>query len=648
VSGAFEATLLTGREGGAVVGQRIEADGRSVEVRGPLDEFCPVPGSTAAEEILCLLPVGVAPLVSAAGTEEPHEHLPPLSRVLQVLRREKRDVWLVWLYAILVGLFGLALPLGVQGIIQLVQGNMLLQPVVLLVGFVVAGSLASGGLSIMQMTVVELVQQRIFARMAFEFAWKVPQVRTEVAVRENLPEQMNRFFEVVNLQKALSKLLTDSVGAAVSIAFGLLLLMFYHPWFIAFAVLVLGVLVGIFWVTGRRGLETALTESKYKYKAVHWLEEMARALTAFKYAGRSNLPIGRMDELVAGYLKYRREHFKVVVTQATAIIVFKTIITGALLIAGILLVQDRQITLGQFVAIEIVIVTVLSSVEKLITSITTVYDTLVAVEKAGHVTDLPTEKRRGLPPRETGSAGMAVTLRDVGFRYEGALRPALDGISLDVRPGARVGITGFDGSGTSTFLQVLAGLYDGYHGAIAFDGITLRDLDQDALRGRIGQYLSRTDLFDGTIEENIAVGRPGIGTEQVLAALERVGLDEWVQGLPQGLRTPIINGGRGLPSNVAVRLLVAQAIVGPPGLLVIDDFLTNVEPASRGSLTQLLLDRAAGWTVIAASHDPAFLAQCDLVIVLKEGRIERAGTWAECQDDPVIRHLTQSAPAGAA
>lgn len=637
------ALVLTGRTGETLSGTEVAADGSETEVAGPLEVLVPGDAPRAV-----LVPLGVVPLTDGAPGTHGHD-VPPTARLWQLLVRERRDIWLVWLYAILVGLFGLALPLGVQATIQLVQGGLLIQPLVLLILFVVAGSLASGALQIFQLTVVEVIQQRVFARLAVEFAYRVPRVRLETALGLNLPEQMNRFFEALTIQKSLSKLLTDAVAAIVTIGFGLLLLGVYNPFLSVASVSLIAILGLLLWRTGARGLATSIAESKYKYRVVHWFEEMAQALTAFKFAGRSNLALDRTDELLTGYLTYRRRHFRVIVTQSWFFVIFKTLITGLLLILGALLLQDRQITIGQFVASELVIVTVLGAIEKLIASLSTWYDVLTAVDKVGHVTDLPLESGGGLalPAPSTGE-GLAVALQDVSVTFPDAGMPSLAGVTCTIAPGERVGVTGFTGSGASALLLVAAGLVEEYAGTVTFDGLTLRDLDRGRLRGQVGQYLSQTDLFDGSVEDNVAMGRAGLGVAEVLGALAAAGLEAWVQKEPLGLRTPIINGGRALPASVQTRLLLAQAIAGAPRLLVLDDFFTSAEPGLRRRVLALLADRGRTWSVLLASRDPDLLAACDRVIVLHEGRVAQVGTWAECASHPdVSRHLAPPAEPGA-
>ncbi|MFN0099063.1 MAG: peptidase domain-containing ABC transporter [Gemmatimonadaceae bacterium] len=579
-----------------------------------------------------LIPTAI-PAIGPPPTREPT----PLERLWELLYVERGNIGLVYAYATLVGLFSLTLPLGVQAIIGLVSGGLLLQPVVLLIGFVVLGTLATGVLQVLQLAAVESIQQRIFARFALEFSLRVPRVGLEETWHEDLPERMNRFFEVVTIQKSLGKLLTGTTTALLQVVFGLLLLTFYHPYFTLFS---LGLVVSLaltIRLTGPRGLETSLKESTYKYRAVHWLEEVARAVTTFKAAGRATPALEQMDAHVSGYLRYRQRHFRVLVTQAMAAIGFKVVVTGALLILGSALVVDRQITLGQFVAAELVIVTVLAGIEKLVNSIAEVYDVITSVVKLGHVTELPLERSTGLA-LDSGR-GLDVRLDGVTYRYADASRDAIQDVSIAIAPGERVAVIGADGSGTSTLLSVLGGVLPSCSGLLRYDGITHQDIDPASLRDRLGLLLATAPFFDGTVEENITLGRTGIGPADVREALTRVGAAVEVQALPKGVQAELTNDGRGLPTSLRVRLLVARAIVNRPRLLILDDWLTNVEPETRRELVAMLTDRSAPWTLVMVSHSRELLEACDRVLVLHAGRVRALGVWSACSQDPYVEAL---------
>jgi ABC-type bacteriocin/lantibiotic exporter with double-glycine peptidase domain len=606
----------------------------------------------ASAKVTALAPMALRPATSARGDSLPHSpvgptydgddgdaHLSPIDRTFALLARERREILTVFFYATLAGALSLILPLAVGGIVQLVQGRLFLQPVIVLITFVILGTVVSGVIQVGILKVVERIQQRVFARMALEFAFRVPRIKYAASLESNLPETMNRLFEAVAIQKGIQKLLIDVPTALLTVAFGLILLTVYSPWFSVFAVVVVFLLYLIIRWTGPEGLRTSIVESKYKYKAVHWLEELARAFHAFKYAGDSTLPVERMDDVITGYLKYRKKHFAVLIKQTIALIGFKTFITAAVLVLGATLVQTNRLLLGQFVAAEVVIVLVLVGVEKLITSLATVYDVLTSVDKAGHVTDLPLEARGGLAPVHKPGVGISIDTRDLAYRYPGAASATVDGISVRIEPGQRVALMGFDGSGRSTLLKLLGGVIDDYDGTIRYDGVTLRDLDRPAVRARVGQMLSWTDLFDGTVEENISVGRAHITPLEVRKALDLLQLTDEIQQLPQGIQTELTNGGRSLPSHLSSKLLIAQGIVGNPRLVVFDDFFQNLDAASRSLIIRMLTDRTHPWTVLAVSHDPQLLAAFDRILVIDNGRLVRDGSFEELRRDPLCRNL---------
>ncbi|QHW00404.1 ABC transporter transmembrane domain-containing protein [Spirosoma endbachense] len=318
---------------------------------------------------------------------------PPSSvqRLLRLLGTEKKDISYIYLYALVTGFISLSLPLGIQAIFNLVSGGLVFSSVYVLIGVVILGVLATGLLLVGQMTLVEVLQQRIFAKAAFEFTYRLPRIEPSALSGYYPPELMNRFFDVLTIQKGLPKLLIDLTAAAMQILFGIILLSFYHPVFLAFGLFTLLSITGISWIYGPRGLRTSLEESKYKYKVVAWLEDHARDLPRYRGHEDALEPIDQMDELVASYVTHRNAHFRVLKRFFYSGVAFKTIVTGGLLILGTALVVGREMALGQFVAAELVIVLITSSVEKLISGIDTVFDLLTAVEKIATVTDLPLE-----------------------------------------------------------------------------------------------------------------------------------------------------------------------------------------------------------------------------------------------------------------
>lgn len=566
--------------------------------------------------------------------------LTPGQRLLRLLASERRDITYLYVYAALAGLINLSLPLGVQSVIGFVSSGEVSTSLIVLIGFIVVGTLLAGGLQVMQVYLVEYIQQRLFARVALDFAVRLPRIRTEGLDGEYLPELMNRMLDTPTLQKALATLLIEFSAAALQILFGLILLSFYHPVFIAFGLLLVLLLGLMIRVTGPKGLSTSLTESKYKYRVVAWLEDVARAVHAFRHPPRQELALSRADELVEGYLRARQSHFQVLVVQFWGFVAFRTLITAALLSIGSWLLISKQLNIGQFVAAEIVIILTISAVEKILLKLDVVYDALTSLDKIGHVLDLPrVDAHPGADlPLPAIWAGLRVELRHVGYQYPDSSSPPLRDMSLTLRSGEHLGLAGSDGAGKTTLLRVLAGLLEGYSGVVAYDGLALQDIKTEALGRHLGDNISAQDVFDGTVLQNLTLDQPFLTADDVAWVLELVGLRDEIYARPQGLSTRVGLGTR-LADSTRQKLLLARALIHRPRLLLLDQVLPGVEPGERLRVLRRLLAPEQPWTVLIASNDAQLLALCERVAVLRAGRLVADGPYAQVAQLPELREL---------
>ena len=552
-------------------------------------------------------------------------HTRPFKRFLRLLEKDRKDIGLIYLYAVVNGIVALSLPLGIQAIVGLILAGRVSTSWVILTIIVTLGVAFSGVLQIVQLSITEVLQQRIFTRASFEFAYRIPRVKTEAIRGVYLPELVNRFFDTLNVQKGLSKILLDLSTSTLQIVLGLALLALYHPFFIFFGLALLITLAALIRWSLRPGLRSSLKESTYKYRVAHWLKELARGFSTFKLAGVTNLPLTKTDSLVASYLTHRKQHFRILVFQYAGVVVFKTLITLGLLALGGILVMQNEITIGQFVASEIIIILVMTSAEKLILTMEPLYDVLTAVEKMGQVTDLPLDPKRNGPSEEalTGSpGGLDIDLRDVSLPTGTFVkRPVLSHLNLQIPAGARVALVGEEGSGKTALLELLGGFVEPASGSRLIHGVPVKNIDPQLLRRHIGDALDREILFEGSLRENLTVGREDISLADLQHALEAVGMDEFVQAAPLGLETPVNSDGVGLNHRVLRRFYLARAIAGAPRMVLIDDFLESFDAPSRSHLIESLTGDHASWTLVAACDDPAFLARCTHIVHLKEGQI---------------------------
>lgn len=565
------------------------------------------------------------------------QKLSPLKRFFRLLGTEKKDIVYILFYSVIIGLLGLVLPLGIQTTVELISGGVFFSSVYVLIAIVIIGVLIGGALQIVQISLVEHLQRRVFTKAAFEFAFRIPRLKMESIMGNYAPELVNRFFDVLTIQKGLPKLLIDLSSGAIQIFFGLLLLSLYHPFFVFFSIILVAILILIFYLTGPGGLESSINESKYKYKVVQWLEELARALNSFKLAGNTDLPVKKTDQTVNNYLKYRKKHFGVLVTQFSFIIVFKAAVTGCLLIVGTILVVDRQITLGQFVASEVIIILILGAVEKIIMYIDIVYDLLTAVDKISHVTDLPLEKFGGIDfPNNKIDRGYSIKVKDLKYKYPDGKDFILHGVSLDVKSGEKVCIAGSGGAGKTTLTNVIAGMHYGFEGVVSINNYSIRDLDLTHLRDKIAKNISSEDIFDGTILENITIGKSMESIEDVMEALRQVRADEEISKLPEGLNTHLVSGGKGFASSMINKLILARCLAKRPHLIILNDFFNGLKKQDKLEQIKAVTAPSKSWTLLAVSNDPVVMAACDRVIVMRQGRIEAEGTFKDLLNNGTI------------
>lgn len=565
------------------------------------------------------------------------EHPGPVRRLFQLLRTEKKEIFYILFYAVVVGLISLIVPLGIQTTVELISGGVIFSSVYLMIGLVIVGVIVSGVLQMIQISLVEFLQRRIFTKAAFEFAFRIPRIRLEALQKNYAPELINRFFDVMTIQKGLPKLLIDLSSATIQILFGLLLISLYHPFFVFFGLILLSTLGLIFYLTGPRGLNSSIQESKYKYKVAQWLEELARAIQSFKLAGSTELPLRKTDYNVNSYLKNRKIHFNVLLTQYSFIVLFKACIIGGLLILGTILVVDRQITLGQLVASEIVIILILGAVEKIIMYMDVVYDLLTAVDKVAHVTDLPIERTGGYDFPKVKTEGFSVRFKDLKYKYKGSNRYALNGIDLEINAGEKICLTGSGGAGKTTLVNILAGLYSDYEGVATINHFSLRDLDLTHLRDYVAKNISQEDLFDGTLIENITVGKISETVQDAIEALRTVGILDTVNAMPDGLNTHILSGGIGLSSSFCYKLILARCLAEKPRLLILNDFFHAITKKEKLKLLNKLHESKR--TIIYVSNDPLVMSTCDRVIVLADGKVKSADTMDNLMKNNVINDL---------
>ncbi|WP_395088976.1 peptidase domain-containing ABC transporter [Armatimonas sp.] len=552
-----------------------------------------------------------------------------MARLLKLLSEDKSDLGVLAVYTVVTGLLGLAMPLAVQSLVNSVAASTV-QPLVVLSLLVLMGLLAAGWLSLLQLSLVETLQQRLFARSALKIARNLIHSTSRALYGTYAPELANRFFDVLTVQKSLAKLLLDGLAAALQAVVGLVVLAFYDKsgLLLGFDVLVLLTIGFVIFPLGINGLRTSLAESAEKYHLAGWLEELARCRLSFKLHGTPEFLLSHAENRVAAWLRERRRHFTVTFRQEAGNQLFTALASAGVLAIGGYLVVQRELTLGQLIAAQLIVANVLKGTDKLLRQAETLYDLLTGLDKTGYLTDLETEREGGHDIPSSPSGGAKVLVNDVHFTYPGG-REVLSGLSLSLAPGERISLVGASGTGKSTLASLLGGLEEASFGLIEINGVELRGASLGRLRELVNIMSYEDAIFEGTIEDNIRMGRQSISSEQVRWAIELAQCVDELAALPEGLQTRLVPGGGNLSRGQAQRLLIARAIVDKPELLIFDEAFTGLDENTTLAILDGLFAPDNPWTIIDISHEGPVVTRASKIYVLADGKIAESGSPQE-------------------
>jgi ABC-type bacteriocin/lantibiotic exporter with double-glycine peptidase domain len=547
-------------------------------------------------------------------------------KLLSVVQLEKKEITAIYFYSILSGVIQLSLPLGIQTIINFSQAaagnNKLPASIILLICIVLGGIFISGLLQVNQMKIVEKIEQSIFANYSLGFVNKIPKIDVAGVDKYHLPELMNRFFEVTNLQKGLSKILLDIPLALIQIIFGLILLSFYNTIFIVLGLLLFLVLFLIFKYTTQKGLIASYNESEDKYEVASWLEEIARSYKTFKISSLNNFHIKKADKLITNYLISKTKHFEILKFQYWSLVAFKVLISAIMLIIGAVLLVNQQLNIGQFIAAEIVIILILSAVEKLILNLETGYNILTGIEKLDSIISKK-EEATGNIPFSKNSNGTIIDVKKLICQKEDG-KILLNNIDFEIVSGQKICIVGDGGAGKSVLLEVIGGTIKNYSGTININNIPLNNLNQKEYRKNIGIFYHEQDIFGGTLFENICMGNENIDAATIMQTAKILGIDEFISQLPNGFETVLQPTGKGLSTIFAKKILLLRAIMNQPELILFDEPFELADNLSNQRIVDYIYELKNTTCVIATGHKP-FAEKADMIIWLENGEIKQIG-----------------------
>jgi len=560
----------------------------------------------------------------------------PTQRFLQLAWFDRASLFLLSCYALGAGLLALAVPLAAQALVNSIVQGLFLQPLVVLTVAVFLGLILSGVLKATQLTIAEGVQQRLFARLGLRLTELLPMYDSQAFRSKKGSEELNKFFEIVNVQKAWNKLLLEVPASCVELLLSFLFLTLYGPSLLTLAVVVSVLAFLLIALLGTGGLRSSMAESKSKYQLAGWLEQVARSQDSWKLYRTGLHALQQSDRYIANYLKYRQTHFAVLLRQVSTYYFFNALVGAGLLGYGGWMVIERQISVGQLVAIEIVILNLLKSAEKLVRAAESYFDLLTGLDKLGYLLEIPLERSQDRQA-PAGTIGSDLQLRGVCFRYQADQADVISDLDLLVPALARYSILGLEGCGKSTLAQLMTGLLRPQRGQVEVDAHEASRLQ----RGHSSWLHAGQELLDASVEENLKMGRD-LSAADVRWSLEMSGLSDHLPWLKEGLETELCWAGRNLSSSQVTRLQLARAIAGRPRLLLLDHELSALTPEARRRVMNRLYDSSRTWTLINFTYDCEAVALSHRIFWLQEGELIDLGTPAqavELVESPIARHF---------
>lgn len=596
--------VLCGFSGGKV---RVAlAQGEVIEERHvkPTD-IAALLGRTDAGISEWLLVQAQAPLENAVSQDH-HAHMPPFRRLLELLRADRHDLWLLLGLALGSGLLALASPVAVQALVNTVAMGGMGQPLIVLATILFFFLSFAGAVYVLESYLVEIVQRRIFVRLATDLAYRLPRVRSDAYDKQHGAELVNRFFDVLTLQKAGSALLLDGLSTVVQTCVGLIMLAFYHPFLLAFDVVLLLAITAIVFLLSRGAVKTAIQESISKYALVAWLESVAGNIQTFKFGNGAVMAASRADRLSLDYLTAKRQHYRVLLGQVIASVALYAIASTALLAIGGYLVIDGHLTLGQLVAAELIVSSALLALIKFGKHLEGFYDLMAGTDKIGHLLDLPLEDSAEVDAEFNGPASLTVSGLKFGF---GAQRPLFSGFAMQIQPGEKIAIFGGPGSGKTALASLISGMRQAQAGQIQINGQALDDLRLSTLRQNIAM-VSQLEIFHDSMLENVRLGDANLSIADVERTLTQIGFT----GVD--LDTVMSPGGSPLAKSQAIQVMLARAIIARPALLIVDGILDGLDAGLEQKLASALFAADAPWTLLLLTGSKELAALCEREIHL--------------------------------
>tara|TARA_Y100000588_G_C14217392_1_gene909447 strand:- start:461 stop:2077 length:1617 start_codon:yes stop_codon:yes gene_type:complete len=514
---------------------------------------------------------------------------------------DRKSFLSILILSILVSILSLIVPVAAQMLVNIVAFARIVQPIVVISVVVLAILVGTTILSIWQYIIVEILQQKLFARTVIESAKKIPILKPEIFFQYKGPEIVNHFFDVVTIQKTLAAVLIYGTNIIVSTFFGMILLAFYHPYFLWFdIVLILAVGLAIL-LPYRFALSMAHEECKQKHRIGFWLEEIIENSFLFKFNNNQEFALQETDERLVKYLQARNKHFAMILRHIGSIHIISALAICLLLGIGGYLVTINQLSLGQLVAAEIVLSGITVSLKQFSLLMKDYYDMLASNVKVQQLLNLDSEPTRNGDLEHDFQLPDEINLQFKDFSLE---KDSKQKLNITIGSDKALIFQSEEIELARTLMDLLSGFPVQFKGQVLVNEIPTDYSKWLGVRDEISR-LNRLEIFKGSISDNILLGHKKDATG-IMKLLTLLGLQEKIVNLPNGLETIISKNEAHFSLTELKLIMIARIIVANPKIIMIDAFLDNFS-AEQCELVKKAIDQYTKAIIIIFSRQKKYV-----------------------------------------
>lgn len=505
-----------------------------------------------------------------------------LKVMFAILKPERSFYASALIYGIAISLLTLAAPISVQTLINTVANTALSGQVIVLASVLFALLIFSGLLYAFQKYLMELFERRFFARVVSEIVMQNVYANLVYFRSINRAELVNRYFDIMTVQKNMPYILTGGFALILQSIVGLVVVSFYHPALLTFNIVFVISAYCVWRLWGHRAIKSSIALSNSKYNVAQWLEEMAHVNSDFKSHDRIVYALERSEDLTGDYMKKRKKHFAFTFKQLLGFLFIYALFSSALLGIGGLLVIDGELTLGQLVASELILSAIFFGISRADSYLDMIYELAPAAEKISYFYNIPTEEDEGaiyLPEQ-----CFNIEFKNVRCEYR---NQSID-YDFEIPAGQKV----LSSVSSHTLLEYFLDLIKAYRapdrGQILLGGQDITELNPQSFRDKIS-LLDEPFVLETTIREYLKVAKPDATKVQIADVLSILDLDETIDELPDGLDTLMINSGYPLSASETVRVKLAAALLSEPRVLILTELFDIIGYKIRHKIMRYLV-----------------------------------------------------------